>query len=213
MKPVAALESVWPTGASFKAHYETREEGPGYFVYTAAPGQELPPEAVLGALVSVKLRFVAEEREFAIHARVIERREAASPRGLRLEFLPDERDREELILACARGESVPYFKRRHERITCSFKAEVTLANGSTAEGTVHDLSEGGLRLEVERALHVDDLLRLSFPLPPEAEPLVVHGRVMSLTPTGPEPGAGVAFQFRSAEERDRVAGRVARLRG
>jgi hypothetical protein len=197
----ATLESVWQTGAAFLDGYtagDAASGGPGKFLCALQPGAN----AGLGATLSVLLRFVDREAEFHVHARVVERRESR----LRLEFLAEEKGREELVVACARGESVAYHRRARPRIPCDLAARV----GASSARVVH-ISSRGLQVSVDglNRFAIDHEVRLTVDF--EGGPQEVRARVAAVLAEGPQTGLGLEFLFDSAAQRDAVADQVAIL--
>ena len=208
--PLPRLLSVWTSGASFLDTYRATD-GLGSFFHAAATAAELPAEAVAGALLSVTLRFLHREADIQIHARVLERHESASGPGLRLAFLPEERERQELVVAWASGESVPFLRRRAPRIPCNLPVEARLPSGDRAQGNFLNVSEFGALLAIDRPLEVETTLDLSVAFSPGKRRMALRARVTAVL-RGPEGGAGLEFLFSSAEQRAAVASEVARIR-
>jgi hypothetical protein len=193
------LPSVWRTGAEFLERFEATESGGALFQPT--DGQP-PAAAVEGALLQLRVELKDRNVEFDLHARVSERQ----PGGLRLEFVPEERSRLELVLTSARGESLPYFRRRHPRIAQQLPVELVVLDGGTREETFTlTISEGGASLALgELELAEDALVEVTVTFPGDAR-LTLRGRITSLAAAGPRPCLGLEFRFRSAEERDALS--------
>jgi hypothetical protein len=199
------LPSVWRTGSEFLERFEATEAG-GVLLQ---PFEGEPPSmATEGALLQLRIEFKDRSVEFDLHAQVLERQ----PRGLRLEFVPEERSRLELVLTSARGESLPYFRRRHPRIVCQLPVELEVLDGGEREETATlTISEGGASLAVgELELEEDTPVQLAITFPGEAR-LTLRGRVTSIATSGPRPSMGVEFRFRSADERDALSMQVRSL--
>jgi hypothetical protein len=199
------LESVWPTGAAFLEGYAPQAEGPGKF-HVVSERQE--PHA-LGAVVSVLIRFLDREREaeFHVHARVVEKR----GNGLRLEFLPEEKNREELVVACARGESVAYHRRSHPRIRCDLPARLTTTSGERMTARALLISARGLQIAVPAVPRcaIDDVVQLALEFDDGVHEM--RARVAALVTEIQQPALGLEFLFDSAAQRDATADRVAVL--
>jgi hypothetical protein len=200
------LESVYQTGADFLERYEATGETGTFFCALA----RLPGQATVGAVVSVNLRFVDRDADFHVHARVVERQAD----GLRLAFLAEERSRQELVLTCASGESLPYYRRRHERIPCRLEGRLVTPEGRDLEVTLISISEGGALLAlVNPPLEQESGARLSISSPGgEPPPPAVTCRIASVIRQGPQEGVGIEFRFSSAVKRDAMHAWVARFR-
>jgi pSer/pThr/pTyr-binding forkhead associated (FHA) protein len=212
------LESVWQTGADYLSNYRQNCE-PGRLFHPAPRNASLLPEATPGALLSLNIRFLDRDTNFRVHARVIERQTGGEKPGLLVEFVREERDRQELVLACAKGESIPYFRRRHERVPCRLPIVVHVGEDDKRPATAVDISEGGTRLVpshgLEKGMRV--LLSLSFSenkLFPfqRRRSLVLYARVVSIVTRGLQVSAGVEFLFESSKQRNKLVDEVTSLR-
>lgn len=203
------VRSVWKSGADFLEHY-TEADPPRIFCLVAAD-RELPPGLSVGTMVSVVV--VLEERgtEFHLHARVLDRRKGTEKRGVTLELLREERDRIELLLVAARGESIPYFKRRYERIPCRVPCEIVTETGARLSGETTNVNEGGLHARVEPVPRRDEEVLVDVTLPGDRR-WRIRARVVDVLAEGPQRGVGLEFLFASAEQRDEVRQDVAALR-
>ncbi len=120
-------------------------------------------------------------------------------------------ERQELVVACAEGESIPYFRRRHERVDCRLPVRVSIGKGRKLDSTAVDISEGGVGLVTDHALLLKMHVILSATLPSKKR-ISLRGRVVSVIPKGPQQGVGVEFVFESVEQRGEMADQVALLR-
>jgi hypothetical protein len=205
------VESVWRTGAEFLAQFQ-REPGPGSFFHPFSKSPRSPARFEPGTRCSVLIRFLDRKAEFRLHARVVEVRTEKEPKGLLLELLPEEKERRELVLACAEGESVPYRRRRHHRISCSLPLKVTAPKGPSLTGTVTSLSEGGLRALLDRPLEPDTVVHAAIAFPGKLRRQDVAGRVTSTVVEGKQHSVGIEFQFESLKQKDQVTHLVGALR-
>lgn len=188
MAPRIRIE--WQTGADFLARFDEHTR-------TLRPAE---PVATREAL-SLVLFFHDRCAEFHLHG---------EPRDGGIGFLEEERDRLELVLTCARGESLPYFKRRHPRRLCSLPVRVTLPD-RVIEATAVDISEGGIRLAVpERGWRVDLPLKLAIKVRGDLT-LELRGRVASHCRSSLEQAIGVEFLFESAAQRAKAKDAVEQL--
>lgn len=209
-RPFAALEADWQTGADFLDQFELA--GEGTFFVPVPDAASLPTDAVPGAILSVLIRFIDRGAEFNVHARVMEQH-AGERVGLTLAFLEEERARQELVLTCARGESLPYYRRRHERIPCALPVRLETRSGQELETTAISISEGGAQLAMDSPpLEEDDIVWLHIAFPDLDSPLRVRGRVASVIREGPQPAVGIELQFSSVELRDQVRTQIHKLR-
>lgn len=204
------LRSSWKTGADFLAHLSDAD--PPQFFHPVPVDLGLPP-AQVGALVSVVVVLEDREAEFHVHARVIDRRDGTVKHGLTLEVIPEERDRMEIILVAARGESLPYRRRRYDRLPCELACSLSHEDGRTWRGTTTNINEGGAHASVDDPLPEAGAV-VSVTLALEADRTVtLRARVVDSISAGPQKGIGVEFQFSSVAQRDEVWDEVARLRG
>ena len=205
----ARLVSSWPTGAKFRE--QVRDvDGVRAFFHPVQAASELPAAAVVGSLVSVSLRFVDRDTDFHVHGRVLERVATGDAPGLLLAFLPEERDRQELVLASAEGESVPYLRRKAVRTPCNLEVDVTQEDGTLLHSTLSTISERGAHLEDE-SLSPNQRIQLSIAFPHVRARVGVAGRVTAKI-AGPQQGVGIEFLFVSSKQRDAVAAEVATFR-
>ncbi len=205
------LESSWATGAEFLENHLADPKGPGVFFHPIPRNRDLPPDARTGALFLVNVRLLDRNANIFIHARVIRRHASGEKRGLDLEFLDQEHDSQELLLACARGESVPWFRRRHERTECRLPVRVTFGKNERLDSVAIDVSEGGTCLLSDRALDPEAVVTVSISFSKKRR-IYVKGRVEWARPYGPQQAAGIEFLFESAGQRDEMSRNVALLR-
>jgi hypothetical protein len=125
--------------------------------------------------------------------------------------LPEESRRLELVLVNARGESLPYRRRRHTRVPAQLRATVTARDGISQQGATTTMGAGGAHIKLERPIEVDEQIALRIALSDRDE-IDLVGRVTSRIDDGPERGSSVEFLFRSAAERDRIAELAEELR-
>jgi pSer/pThr/pTyr-binding forkhead associated (FHA) protein len=212
------LESVWQTGADFLSAYRHDCE-PGRFLHPTASDEGLVPDAMPGALISLDIRFLDRGTNFHVHARILSYQTGCDKPGMLLEFVKEEKDRQELVLASAKGESIPYFRRRHDRVPCRMPVLIELGKEDKISATAIDISEGGARLIAtqgpEREARV--LLHLSFPHPKlffisRTRRLEISARLVSTVTKGAQKSIGVEFLFESSSQRDLLVDEVALLR-
>ena len=199
------IQSIWKTGSDFLDRFELTESDALLFQPLTSP---LPAAATPGALLRLHIVFEDRRVDFDVYARVKQREDD----GLLLAFVPEERRALELVLTSARGESLPYFRRRHPRISIQLPVVLELAAGGAQEETITlSISEGGARLALASLEPPEEArVRLTITFP-TGERQRVHGRVTSVAPDGPLPSLGVEFRFSSAAERDRLSARVRSL--
>ena len=206
-RELTRLVSTWATGSAFREHVRESDGVRTFFHPTA----EVPPAMLhVGVLVSVSLRFADRDTDFHVHARVVERVATDAARGLVLAFLPEEKDRQELVLASAEGESVPYLRRKAVRTACDLAVLVALEDGTTFESVMSTISERGAHLETA-SLGPDQRVHLRIALPDRQPRIEVAGRVTSKI-VGLQEGVGIEFIFTSSKQRDAVAAQVAAFR-
>jgi hypothetical protein len=163
-------------------------------------------------LLSVNLQFLDRKAEFHIHVKVVERLTAGDNRGLRLEFLPEEKERQELVMACAGGATFPYFRRRYERTPCRLPVRVNMEGDKRLDSMAIEISEGGVGLVPNHTLKTEMGVKLSIFFPGMKQPLTIRGRVAAVIPEGPRQGVGVEFLFDSPAQRDEVKYQVSQIR-
>lgn len=205
------IESIWRTGEEFLGSYKASGQA-GRFFHPFAEDQQPPAEAKVGALLSINLQFLDRKAEFHLHAKVVERLTAGGNRGLKLEFLPEEKERQELVLACAGGATFPYFRRRYERTPCRLPVRVNLEGNRKLDSMAIEISEGGVGLVPNHTLKTEMGVRLSIFFPGTKKPLVIRGRVAAVIPEGPRQGVGVEFLFDSPAQRDEIKYQVSLIR-
>jgi len=186
------IRSVWQQGAEFLARFD-----PATRVLRPAEPVSVPSKTT----VSVNLVFNDRRVEFHLHALVSDGN---------LEFLEEERDRLELVLTCARGESLPYFKRRHPRYPCSLPVSVRMPDGTERKTEAVDVSNGGIRLAVKEARWPVDLT-IQLAIQVGDLNLKLRGRIASYCTTAIEHAVGVEFLFESAAQRSAVQQAVSSL--
>jgi hypothetical protein len=211
LRTLAKIESIWPTGEEFLQGHEAAGRT-GSFFHPLAEDESPLPGIEVGALLSVNLRFLDRQAEFHIHAKVVECRTAGDNRGLRLEFLPEERERLELVMACAGGETFPYSQRRHERTACRLPVRVNMEGGRRLDSMAIEISEGGIGLVPSHTLKTEMSVNLAVFFPGKKKPLNIRGRVAAVIAEGPRQGVGVEFFFDSPEQRDEVKCQVFLIR-
>ncbi len=93
-------------------------------------------------------------------------------------------------------------RRRHARIPTRQMRSCYLANGiGPSNGWVVDISLGGVFLRTSRPLPVGQQLAIELPRGGEANPVCVRGRVVSCSPTGTTPRAGMGVRFDALDSR------------
>jgi CheY-like chemotaxis protein/Tfp pilus assembly protein PilZ len=190
------LSAAFADGAAFLAGYD-----PATASFVIRRRGVLP----VGRRVILTVRLEAVEREFRVHGSV----GGPAPGGVRVVFDADDAARD-LLLSCARGESIPYFRRAHPRYPARLEVRLvtpTLVICSHSQ----DVSARGLMLSTDHRFEAGTLVALRVAFPGRPEPLEVAGRVQSCVAAGPRRGIGIEFQFSSQEQRDEVAERVAKL--
>jgi len=195
---------------AYLEHFEPRD-GPARLFVPVPAEREVPPPAVPGVLVAMQIELADRDAPvFRLHAVVLERHTGQEKRGMLVEFMPGERHRQDLVLACAYGESVPHFRRRHERLSCSLPVRLQAGERRRLDCTAVEIGEGGLGLVPDHGLECEMIVWLVVSF--EREKIRLRGRVASIIPGGPRRGAGVEFLFESSGQRREVAEQVALLR-
>lgn len=203
------MKATWRTGKMFLDNYQPGS-GPGTFFIPYKRARDLPAEARLNIVVSVIMRFSDRAADFHVHARVLERRTEAEPPGLLLQFLDEEQDREQLVQACAKGEYISYFRRRHRRTACNLPARIKTDKGKLKDSTAIDISEAGVGLVTDQALKLEMPVNVTLSFP-DGKELSLPGRVASVVLKGPQKGVGVEFLFDSTYQRNECANQIKKL--
>jgi hypothetical protein len=204
-----ALRSSWKTGAAFLEHLI--EADPPRFFHPIPQHDELPAHATVGAILSVTIVIEERAAEVHLHARVLDRRDGTKRHGLTLEILPAERDRFEFVLVAARGESLPFWRRRHPRMPYVAPCRISPAGRPPLEGTTTNINAAGTHVAVEPVLRQDAEVEVEF-RPRNGPAWSIRGRVAEVIREGPQRGLSIEFLFSSAEQRDAVRARIERLR-
>ena len=163
----------------------------------------------------MELRFTkGPRRPFRFRGRVAWRRlrgHGNLKAGIGVEFILTERMTRDAILEFARNPGAASFiERTHERVQVALKIQVKgLLLPERTERT-GDLSEGGVFVSTPFVIPVGEELQLRLRAPWSIRGLSVRGRVTWHRPA-PERGMGVMFLFTNDEERQKVAGLVAKL--
>ena len=207
------LECHWTTGESFLERYvPSAEGGPGRFVFHGRPGWRPPPGVRRGRVLGLRLWFDQLEVPLRVHARVLEVIDEKDAGSLRLEFLEEERDREVLVVACAHGENVPFFRRRHERVRCDLPVRIRDPSGDTERGRVAVVSERGAHLVIDTLHRPGTLLDLAIRFPHRWRRVRLRAEVRSVIEGGPQRGVGVEFHLDDRKHRLHIAEGVALVR-
>lgn len=210
-RAVNKLESVWQAGSAFLDSFELKGEV-GTFFHPVSREEDLPDWAVEGVMLSVQLRFVDRDMEINVHARIAQRVTSGDRTGLLLTLLEEQRDRQELILTCASGQSLPYFRRQHPRIPCELPVLLRLADGREIQSEATSISKGGIFLAMDDfPVGVEAVIHVLISFPDDEKSWRVRGRVASVVRQGPQPGLGIEFLFSSKEQRDAVHEHIRRL--
>ena len=201
MDQLATIEATWSDGTSFLADFTDGEPA------TVVVADAAPSVGEVGVVHPLLVRIDDRDLEFRVHAKVASRRGDGS---LVLKFLSEERDRLELILIAAKGESIPYRRRRHQRVTCQFPVTIVTDGGQSIRGTATEISAGGTHVSLESPLPGDQNVTVGLELGGKSVELAA--RLTDKISSGPGQGNGIEFLFRSAEERELVGQAVAALK-
>jgi hypothetical protein len=202
--PRNSLVARFVTGADFLAAYDAAT---GSFPVDLPAGARAEELGADGVPMTVVVRFIDTERDFRVHATVVARDE----HEVRVAIVASEASRRELVLASARGESIPYYRRAARRVSVAVGVALTTEAGLRLASHSEDLSTRGLLFATRQAIEVGTAVRLRLAFPGRREPIGVNGRVRSVVRAGPRRGVGIEFVFGSREERDALAGLVAEV--
>lgn len=210
-EPLPLVELAFARGADFMSCYsEGGERDAGSFLWPLPPEQELEPEVNPGQVVSLVIVLQDRQARFHLHATVRERILARERPGMVFQFLDEEPLRQELLLACAQGESVPYLRRRSERVRYSLPVKYRSPGARVQETTSTEVGSGGIHLNLAEPPALESLLDLEICFPVE-EWVKVRGRVASRISGGPQRGSGIEFLFDSRAQREEIEEQVRSL--
>jgi uncharacterized protein (TIGR02266 family) len=104
-------------------------------------------------------------------------------------------------------------RRRSPRTPVVVRVEYETVDEMFSEFT-RNVNEGGLFIETERPLAVDEQVQLLFRLPGSPDPIKASGRVSWVSPGdgSAPPGMGIVFESLDQEARARIDALVKRLR-
>jgi CheY-like chemotaxis protein/c-di-GMP-binding flagellar brake protein YcgR len=91
--------------------------------------------------------------------------------------------------------------RRHERISLGIACEASYTDGGTEHGMIQDLSGGGCRVSISRALELGDLIELTFEMPGTGE--TMHRSVV-IRNRGADPEGALQYGCQFQNETDDV---------
>lgn len=198
--PLKQLVLEWDRAEDFLKGFE---DGPTRRIRTAVKLKEWPET---GSLCSLVLRFADRDTEFQMHAVLLMRRDGVAV----FELLPEERMRHELVLVAARGESLPYRRRRHTRIPCHLVVNVHCNNGQRVSGQATTFGAGGVHLALEKPIEADQQIFMKIEFS-DGRKMSLVGRVTSCIEEGPKKGNSIEFLFESSDQRKEISAIAAEL--
>lgn len=161
----------------------------------------------LGEPLDVELHFVEEQVVFRIRAAARWRRAQSGrksvPPGVGLEFTPEDRGAQRLLLEFAGGASLQLVERSSRRYGVQMPARYKGADGRVVTEVTDDLSEGGAFIRSENPPEVGSLVELKL-LPGRSIFGVGVQAVVAWRRTDGRSGFGVEFLFDSARRRGRL---------
>jgi Tfp pilus assembly protein PilZ len=194
--------------AHFLEMYSEKGANAGVFV----PGDF---DVELGKVVDIELHFVEEDVVFRLRGQVRWRRtqsgRASQPRGVSIEFLPEDLGSRRLLLDFVNGEQLPLVERAARRYGVSMPARYRGADGAMITEVTDDLSEGGAFIRSEHPPEVGRVMKVKL-LPDRSILGVGVKAVVAWRRTDGRSGFGVEFLFDGARKRDRVLKLVSGLR-
>ena len=206
------LQTHWTDGDDFLTYFEGTASD-GTVLVPVSASHDLPEGIVPGALIRVVLSFTDREIDFRLHARVeaLERHRRGA--ALRLRFLPEQRDRLELVLACAAGDGLPHYqRRRHERYTVCLPVRLFAVDRRVVEGEATSISAGGIRVTLDEPPAPGAPIQLEIDVPGAKQPLKLGGRIAWVNLQGLDRGVGIAFALVSPQHRIELTQYLDRLR-
>jgi signal transduction histidine kinase/DNA-binding response OmpR family regulator len=157
-----------------------------------------------GGDIAITIRLEDVGREFRVHGHLISVDDA-----IRIAFDDSAAPTRDLVLACARGESVPYFRRTEQRIPARLEVRLRSETGLVIASHTQNISARGLMLTSDHRLGIGTRVALRIAFPGE-EPLTIAGHVQSHR-TGPMRGLGIEFLYASEDQREALVARLALL--
>ena len=195
--------------AAFLEHYFAKGTLGGLFV----PGEI---DVDIGEEVDVEVAFVEEQVRFHTRAQVRWKREAGARRslvpGVGIEFLPSETKTQRVLLSFAQGKSVHHVDRAWRRFGLRVGVKARTEAGQRLLST-DDLSEGGCFLLMDDPPHVGAPIEVQLKKPGALFGVTARATVAWRRDETDRRGAGLAFSFGSARERERVTRVVTALKG
>jgi Tfp pilus assembly protein PilZ len=180
-----------------------------YFTKGALGGMFVPGDISvdIGEEVDVEISFVEEGVRFHTRAQVRWKREAGARRslvpGVGIEFLPSEVKTQRSLLNFAQGKSVHHVDRAWRRFGLRLGVKTKSERGRRLLST-DDLSEGGCFLLMEEPLPVGAELEVQLKRPGAWFGVTQRATVAWRRAEQDRRGVGVAFQFHSAREQERI---------
>lgn len=130
--------------------------------------------------------------------------------GGTVEFLPEETDKRDFILATVRGERPAPPKRKHARLPVALPVRWRTPDvAEFTQGDVSEISVGGALLKTPEPFPIGCEVILELTPPGAVSPLSIAGKVSYHTPAG---STGIKFQYRDGGGSRRLRELVRRLR-
>ncbi|MFN0250117.1 MAG: ATP-binding protein [Kofleriaceae bacterium] len=173
--------------------------------YTATTNSIAAPASVrvdAGRDVAITIRLEDVGREFRVLGSLVSVDDA-----IRIAFDENAASTRDLVLACARGESVPYFRRMEQRIAARLEVRLRSETGLVIASHTQNISARGLMLTTDHRLGIGTRVALRIAFPGE-EPLTIAGHVQSVR-SGPLRGLGIEFLYTSQGQREQFVTRLA----
>jgi hypothetical protein len=191
--PRTTLDATWPTGAAFLDAFDAQGLG-----RVEAPVRSAPPP--LGEELQLRARIEERNLEVMALCRVVTSR-SASVSTVCCEFLEGQQSRRDLLLALARGDSVPWGRRKSARIAVMLSATVHSGGRRLRAHTVNVSDDGLCVLLPERPELAAQLTVRVWPMPVALMwPPFLKGRVTGTTPLKNGHAVGINLSFVSAKQ-------------
>lgn len=196
------LSLQWATGRQFLADFEASRLGR---LNVEVADRNLASRLKPGDTVSLSATLLDRRIEVRVFCSVLGPAQVGAGQRFRLELKPGQDERCWLLLGAAKGESVPYRRRRHPRTETVWQVTARDESGFKVRCSTTNLSEGGLGLSSALPLVIDATWRLSVWPRGRLLPLSLVGRLLWCQEFPSPYLYGVSLRFERQAERARWA--------
>lgn len=133
--------------------------------------------------------------------------------GVKIEFLPQEKGKNEHLLQILGGEEIPSAQRKHRRIPSNMSVEWRVPNEPEQHTSLAgDIGQGGMFIQTERVKPIGTQVLVELTPPGGTSPQTLEARVAWISPSTDCPGIGVQFKCRDVIGKRRIRELVKRIR-